>query len=287
MAKFVSTLGSATRALRDALVQRETERRQNLLDGLLVSNTIAERQRAEAAAQRQSRLDAQAENEALRRTAIADRDYADRQARQQTLDSRYESEQQQRRLDREDANAQKYLDTERNYFEADKRRQFEAAESARDRASQERRTAMGSAKPDKADSTDTRANDIISALDDLSSRINDQEGMAAKVPVYWCQQSVQAGNAVCHTCDTPRCVNPVHFFRGDDQANSDDKCRKGRHPHGESNARARLTADDVRRMRATYSGRYGEIVTFARHYDGVDETTIAAIVHRRSWLSVA
>ena len=63
-------------------------------------------------------------------------------------------------------------------------------------------------------------------------------------------------------------------------------CRKGRHPHGESNARARLTADDVRMMRATYSGRYGEIATFARHY-GVDETTIAAIVHRRSWLSVA
>jgi hypothetical protein len=99
-------------------------------------------------------------------------------------------------------------------------------------------------------------------------------------------EALAGDDLVCHTCDTPRCVNPVHFFRGDDQANSDDKCRKGRHPHGESNARARLTADDVRRMRATYSGRYGEIATFARHY-GVDETTIAAIVHRRSWLSVA
>jgi hypothetical protein len=93
-------------------------------------------------------------------------------------------------------------------------------------------------------------------------------------------------DVVCHTCDTPRCVNPAHFFRGDDAANVADMVRKGRQPRGDTNGRARLTADDVRAMRATYTGRYGEVTALARHH-GVNVTTITDALRGRSWGSLA
>lgn len=36
---------------------------------------------------------------------------------------------------------------------------------------------------------------------------------------------------ICHTCDTPACINPVHLFLGDAKTNANDKLSKGR-PNG-------------------------------------------------------
>ena len=91
---------------------------------------------------------------------------------------------------------------------------------------------------------------------------------------------------VCHDCDTPRCVNLVHFFLGDDAANSADKCSKGRQAQGEGNARATLTAADIRTIRNSATGRYGEIIGFARQY-GVSIYAVKAILTGESWASVA
>lgn len=33
---------------------------------------------------------------------------------------------------------------------------------------------------------------------------------------------------VCHSCDTPACINPKHLFVGTNQDNCDDKMKKGR-----------------------------------------------------------
>lgn len=54
---------------------------------------------------------------------------------------------------------------------------------------------------------------------------------------------------VLHRCDNPACVNPTHLFLGNHQANMDDRNHKGRHAHGESHGKAKLTEPKVIELR--------------------------------------
>ena len=88
------------------------------------------------------------------------------------------------------------------------------------------------------------------------------------------------GTCVLHRCDTPPCVNPHHLFLGTQQANMVDCAKKGRHNKhaGEAHHKARLTADQVRKILAS-KGSSREV---GNQY-GVSKSTIKHIRSGRHW----
>jgi hypothetical protein len=56
------------------------------------------------------------------------------------------------------------------------------------------------------------------------------------------------GQEVCHSCDTPRCVNPDHLFLGTSGDNHMDMKAKDRHTRGERNNQHKLTEREVEQM---------------------------------------
>lgn len=74
--------------------------------------------------------------------------------------------------------------------------------------------------------------------------------------VAWILQNkrpVPVGLCVLHSCDQPSCVNPDHLWIGSNADNMRDKVEKGRAigaHKGEAHHNAKLTADQVLKMRA-------------------------------------
>lgn len=94
------------------------------------------------------------------------------------------------------------------------------------------------------------------------------------------------GMFVCHHCDTPLCVNPLHLFLGTNADNHADMMRKGRHgctPHrGVSHGCAKLVDEQVLAIRSEHRGKYGESRRLAKKF-GVSESLIHYIVKRVVW----
>jgi hypothetical protein len=63
---------------------------------------------------------------------------------------------------------------------------------------------------------------------------------------------IPEGMQVLHRCDNPPCINPNHFFLGNNNDNVQDSVRKGRRRGavGEKNAACRLTPEQVLKIRA-------------------------------------
>jgi hypothetical protein len=93
------------------------------------------------------------------------------------------------------------------------------------------------------------------------------------------------GLVVRHKCDTPQCVNPYHLEYGTVADNMQDMVRRGRQTKrdqsGENNGAAKLSADDVRRIRRLIeSGKTNTAI--AAEYD-VTHSLISRIRRGRSW----
>src|SRR5690606_33997830 len=86
--------------------------------------------------------------------------------------------------------------------------------------------------------------------------------------------------ALCHTCDDPRCVNPDHLFEGTLQDNTIDMVRKGRHGN------QKLTPPEVVEIRRRYDQGGVSMEALSREY-GVSSFAIRQIVHRKSWRHIA
>lgn len=88
---------------------------------------------------------------------------------------------------------------------------------------------------------------------------------------------------VMHKCDVPNCVNPDHLELGTHADNMHDKDRKGRsnYQRGSHMGRAKLTEDDIPKIRAD-SRPQKEI---ARDF-GVGGSTINYIKTGKTWKHV-
>lgn len=94
---------------------------------------------------------------------------------------------------------------------------------------------------------------------------------------------IPPGHLVCHSCDVPLCVNPDHLFIGLWSDNMSDCAAKGRtnKPKGEATARAKLTEDQVRMIRASSAPSK----RLARQL-GVDDKTIRGVRTFTTWRHV-
>ena len=97
------------------------------------------------------------------------------------------------------------------------------------------------------------------------------------------------GMCVLHRCDNPPCVNPEHLFLGTHADNMLDCSAKGRLPaaqgvpylRGERHPNHKLTADDVRAIRASRASS----PDIAAQY-GLHRGTVHDIRTRRAWRHV-
>lgn len=87
---------------------------------------------------------------------------------------------------------------------------------------------------------------------------------------------------VCHSCDVPACVNPAHLWLGTNEDNTADRHSKGRTISGESHYAAKLTATDVRAIRAD-DRPTSEIAAFY----GISTSYVRSIKRRKKWRNVS
>jgi hypothetical protein len=93
---------------------------------------------------------------------------------------------------------------------------------------------------------------------------------------------VPEGLEVCHSCDTPACINPKHLFIGTHQDNMEDAAKKQRMPYGELSVQSKLTEASVREIRSAQGITLREI---ADKYE-VGLTTIWYIRKGLTWKHV-
>jgi len=100
--------------------------------------------------------------------------------------------------------------------------------------------------------------------------------------------AIPPGACVLHRCDNPSCVNPAHLFLGSQRDNRLDCLSKGRDAPrvaailGSRNPNSRLTADDIRSIRARYALRGTTKSEIARDF-GVTDVLVGMIVRRKIW----
>ncbi|MFR9773031.1 hypothetical protein [Nocardia sp. SC052] len=87
-----------------------------------------------------------------------------------------------------------------------------------------------------------------------------------------------------HTCHDGDCWNPHHVYEGTQQENVRDMMEAGRYRglSGAASPVARLTADQVREIRARYGGKYGQRRSLAREF-GISESTIDGVLKGKTY----
>lgn len=90
---------------------------------------------------------------------------------------------------------------------------------------------------------------------------------------------------VCHTCDNPACVNPMHMFMGSAGDNSNDRNKKNRTAKGERQGSSILTQNQVEEIRSKYIPKVYTKPMLAKEYN-VSIHCIKDVVYNQSWKHV-
>jgi len=96
---------------------------------------------------------------------------------------------------------------------------------------------------------------------------------------------------IMHTCDNRGCVRPDHLRLGTQSLNIKDMYVKDRrdtsgYARGERSHKSALTDDDVATIKASYTGKYGEVSALARQF-GVTSQAVWSIVKNGGWAHIA
>lgn len=90
---------------------------------------------------------------------------------------------------------------------------------------------------------------------------------------------------VCHSCDTPSCVNPDHLFLGTPKQNMEDRDKKWRVMHGTKHHSSVLDAEKVRNIRielSKHKSERGSYELIGKKY-GVSGFAIYNIKRGKTW----
>lgn len=92
---------------------------------------------------------------------------------------------------------------------------------------------------------------------------------------------IPKGMKICHTCDNPPCCNPNHLFAGTDLDNARDREQKKRGQNGQRNGNAKLTWDDIGKIRELSADGIPQ-PEIARKFH-TKQSNVSQIVNNRTW----
>jgi DNA-binding MarR family transcriptional regulator len=126
----------------------------------------------------------------------------------------------------------------------------------------------------------------------LTLRVNGKwrHGLAHRIAYAVFIAPLPETGVVMHTCDNRGCVRPDHLRLGTQSQNIVDMYEKGRrstetYARGERHTNSKLSDSDVQIIKASYTGRHGEVSALARQF-GVTPQAVSAIVKKGGWAHI-
>lgn len=93
---------------------------------------------------------------------------------------------------------------------------------------------------------------------------------------------IPEGMFVCHRCDTPACVNPVHLFLGSSAANVADMISKHRQAVGIRLPQHKMTEADVVEARRLHAAGGVSARSLARRF-GITHMPMQSLLNGKTW----
>jgi len=94
-------------------------------------------------------------------------------------------------------------------------------------------------------------------------------------------EDIPTNMQVCHVCDNPICVNPLHLFLGTADDNAKDKVNKERSLKGIKNPRSILSEEDILEIRQLFANGY--TAKELSYIYKVGKSTVINIVVGNTW----